>query len=90
MLPQPIKSFIDIFSHLPGIGPRQATRLAFKIISSGKNKIEETAKTIYDLKNLKICSNCFFIHSNADLFCDICKNPNRRKDIIMIIEKEPI
>lgn len=88
MLPQPIKFFIDIFSQLPGIGPRQATRLAFKIISSGKNKIEETAKAIYDLENLKICSSCFFVHSNAESLCDICKNPNRRKDIIMIIEKE--
>ena len=88
MLPQPIKFFIDIFSKLPGIGPRQATRLAFKIISSGENKIEETAKAIYDLKNLKICINCFFVHSNAESLCDICKNPNRRKDIIMIIEKE--
>ncbi len=88
MLPQPIKFFIDIFSKFPGIGPRQATRLAFKLITGGKNKIEETAKAIYDLKNLKICSNCFFVHSNTELLCDICKNPNRRKNIIMIIEKE--
>jgi len=43
MLPQPIKNFIDVFSQLPSIGPRQATRLAFKLISSGKNKIEETS-----------------------------------------------
>jgi len=88
MFPQQIKNFIESFSGLPGIGPRQATRLAFKLISGGKNKIEELARAVYELKNLKICSNCFFIHSNADPFCEICKNPNRRKDIIMIVEKE--
>jgi recombination protein RecR len=88
MFPQQIKNFIESFSGLPGIGPRQATRLAFKLISGGKNKIEELAGAIYELKNLKICLNCFFIHSSADLLCEICKNPNRRKDIIMIVEKE--
>lgn len=88
MSPQPIQNFINVFSGLPGIGPRQATRLAFKLIAGGKNKLEETAKAIDDLKNLKICSSCFFIHSNTDSLCDICKNPNRRKDIVMLIEKE--
>jgi len=97
MLPQPIKNFISAFSGLPGIGPRQATRLAFKLITSGRNTIEELSKSVAELKNLKICANCFF--PNADIrglnankrennLCDICHNPNRRKDIIMIIEKE--
>ena len=88
MFPQSIKNFIDAFSGLPGIGPRQATRLAFKLVAGGKNKIEELAKAISELKNLKLCSQCFFIHSNFENLCDICKNPNRRKDIIMIVEKE--
>ncbi len=88
MLPQPIKNFIDIFSRLPSIGPRQATRLAFKLISSGKNKIEEAAKVIYDLEYLKICQFCFFPHSNPDNLCDICRDKNRQKNTIMIIEKE--
>lgn len=88
MLPQPVKKFIDVFSELPGIGPRQATRLAFKLVGGGKNKIEELAKTIHELRNLKICANCFFIHSNAENLCDICKNSNRKKEIIMIVEKE--
>jgi len=39
MLPQPVKNFIDIFSKLPSIGPRQATRLAFKLVAGGKKKI---------------------------------------------------
>ena len=88
MLPQPIKNFIDKFSRLPSIGPRQATRLAFKLISSGKNKIEETAKVISDLKYLKICRFCFFPHSNPDNLCDICLDKSRPQNTIMIIEKE--
>jgi len=88
MLPEPIKKFIEIFSALPSIGPRQATRLAFKLIAGGKNKIEEISKAVSDLKNLKICSQCFFIHSNRDNLCGICSAANRQKNIIMIVEKE--
>lgn len=73
---------------MPGIGIRQATRLAFKLINSGRNRIEETAKAISDLKYLKICSQCFFVYSSTSALCDICRDPHRQKDIIAIIEKE--
>ena len=88
MLPEPIKKFIEIFSALPSIGPRQATRLAFKLIAGGKNKIEEISKAVSDLKNLKICFQCFFVHSNRDNLCGICSAANRQTNIIMLVEKE--
>ncbi|MBI5401713.1 recombination protein RecR [Candidatus Wolfebacteria bacterium] len=88
MFPESIKKFIDIFSKLPSIGPRQATRLAFYMISGGKNKLEETAKAVADLKAVKICSNCFFMHSNHGNLCNICQDKNRKNDAIMIVEKE--
>ncbi len=99
MLPEPIRKFIEIFSTLPSIGTRQATRLAFKLIDGGRAKIEETAKSVSDLKFLKICSQCFFVHQNPaqskglsgagkDNLCDICGDANRRQDIIAIVEKE--
>ncbi len=88
MTPDPIKKFIDIFSALPSIGSRQATRLAFKLISGGRAKIEETAQAVSDLRYLKTCSECFFVHSNQENLCDICRNPKRNKNIIMLVEKE--
>jgi len=91
MLPEPIKKFIEIFSTLPSIGTRQATRLAFKLISSGRAKIEETAGAVSDLKYLKICAQCFFVHQGPPAggnLCDICRDSNRRQDIIAIVEKE--
>ena len=88
MYPEQIKKFIDYFSKLPSIGPRQATRLAFYLIGSGKSNIEETAKAIANLKTIKLCSECFFVHSNTDNLCNICRDKNRRKDLVMIVEKE--
>lgn len=88
MLPDSIKKFVEIFSGLPSIGTRQAIRLAFKLINGGRAKIEETAKAIADLRHLKICGQCFFVHVNQGSLCDICGNPKRRKDVILIVEKE--
>jgi len=88
MLPEPIKKFIEIFSTLPSIGTRQATRLAFKLISNGRAKIEETAEAVSDLKYLKICSRCFFVHQNKDNLCNICSDKTRQQNIIAIVEKE--
>lgn len=88
MLPEPIQNFIDVFSRLPSIGPRQATRLAFKFVAEGKNKIEQISGAVSNLKQMKICSNCFFVHSNRENLCDICRDQNRDKKTIMIIEKE--
>ena len=88
MLPEPIKNFIEVFSALPSIGRRQATRLVFKLMDSGKAKIEEIEKSVRDLKLIKTCSRCFFIHSNKNDLCDICQDQNRNHNIVAIVEKE--
>ncbi len=93
MLPEPIKNFIEVFAALPSIGRRQATRLVFKLLGSGQAKIEEMEKSVRDLKYLKICSRCFFIHQNPpsggkDDLCDICRDQTRHHNIIAIVEKE--
>jgi recombination protein RecR len=85
MLPQPIKNFIEIVSKLPSIGPRLATRLAFHLINSGKNEIENLEKAVNGLKQLKTCDRCFFIYTES---CPICSDKNRNKDVIAIVEKE--
>ncbi len=85
MLPEPIKKFIDIFSSLPSIGPRQATRLAFYITNLGKSQIYDLAKSMADLQQLKTCSDCFFINNGI---CPVCSNGNRLKNIVCVVEKE--
>ncbi|MGC9968775.1 MAG: toprim domain-containing protein [Minisyncoccia bacterium] len=87
-LPAPIQKVVDELSELPSIGPRQAIRLAFYLIGEGKQNIRGLAMGIAGLADIKICERCFFIHQNEGSLCDICKNPHRAQNIIMIIEKE--
>ena len=95
MLPDQIKKFIDYFSALPSLGPRQATRLAFHIVRQGKAAIAELANALAGLAHIKTCSQCFFPYElnkkyigSKENLCSICSNPQRRQDIVAIIEKE--
>lgn len=87
-VPSPLTKFVEIFSSLPGIGPRQAIRLAFHFITQGVAFNDEVAKTILALKKVKVCRQCFYIHQNESGLCDICSDPNRNKKLIAIVEKE--
>ncbi len=88
MLPDPIRKFIAVFSELPSIGTRQATRLAFSLIRSGKASIDDIARAASDLRKLKTCSRCFFVHANEGNLCDICANPKRNPKVVLILERE--
>jgi len=87
-LPEAIRKLSRELAELPSIGPRQAQRLAFYLVSLGEQPIRNLAQAVDELRNIKVCERCFFIHQNKDGLCDICRNPARRKDIIAIVEKE--
>lgn len=87
MLPEPIKKFVDAFAKLPGIGPRQATRLAYYIAGLGKGEVSEISKSVSSLGELSGCRLCFLTTPNKDL-CSICADPGRRQDLIAVVEKE--
>lgn len=93
-LPKPIKDFIQIFSKLPGIGPRQTTRLAFWLLHQKK----ETQYSFYHaftnlFSKTQVCPNCFFISEKdsskqENQLCKICQDPQRDHSIICVVEKE--
>lgn len=90
MYPKPVKNFIDKFSRLPGIGPRQAARLAFWLLNEEKNTREDLKKALENLgKEIKTCQSCYFaIENNDDNKCHFCDNPVRDHKTICVVEKE--
>jgi recombination protein RecR len=88
VLPEEIKKFVEEFEKLPSIGPRQATRLAFRLISSGQAKLSELSDAVSGLKRVKICPRCFFVHSQKSKLCSICSDESRLNNIFMVVEKE--
>lgn len=95
-LPKPIKDFINIFSKLPGVGPRQTTRLAFWLLHQKKELQNDFYRTFTNLfSKTQVCPNCFFVsekeqekNSSDDKLCKICKDSQRDLSIICVVEKE--
>ncbi|MDD4931695.1 MAG: toprim domain-containing protein, partial [Candidatus Colwellbacteria bacterium] len=87
-IPEPIKGFVDSLSQLPGIGPRQAIRIAFHLAGKTPDNIYNLAKATEDLARLTTCPRCFYIHEGEEDICEICASPVRDDGTIAIIEKE--
>lgn len=87
-LPKPISKLIDELAKLPGIGEKNATRLAFHIFRSSQEYSNRLSQAILDAKTKVItCNRCFHFSSKDP--CEICANPNRDKSIICVVE-EPL
>ncbi|NMB92497.1 MAG: recombination protein RecR [Parcubacteria group bacterium] len=88
---RPIKNFITLFSKIPGIGPRQATRIVFWLLHQPKDIQTEFSKTIENATTkIKLCADCFFPFEpkNNESLCEICRNQQREHSIICVVEKE--
>lgn len=81
-----VEKLINLLARLPGIGRKSAGRLAFHILKIHKEEALELADAIVDVKEkVGFCSVCFGI--SEDDPCHICTDPNRRNDIICVIEE---
>lgn len=80
-----IEKLIEAFERLPSIGHKTAARLAFHMLNSSEEEINNFVNAITNAKkNLKYCSKCFNI-SDTDP-CIICSNPKRDGSIICVVE----
>ena len=87
-LPESISKLIGELAKLPGIGEKNATRLAFHIFRSPKIYSENLAQAIIDAKTKVIlCENCFNFASDSP--CDICRDIDRDNNSICVVE-EPL
>ncbi len=80
----PLARLIEQLQKLPGIGPKNAQRLAFHIIKRSDRDTEELASAIMDAKKkVGFCQRCF--HLSAEAVCEICRNRNRQQDTICVV-----
>ena len=85
-LPKPVSRLIDELSKLPGIGEKNATRLAFHILRSKDEYTKMLARAILDVKqDVRACSKCFNISSGDP--CDICTDNTREQGLICVVEE---
>ncbi len=87
-LPDPIRKLADALKELPGIGPRQAIRLAIFLAAQNGALRALLTEGLAGLTNIKLCSQCFFFHQETGDACRICSDASRDHSIIMVVERE--
>jgi recombination protein RecR len=88
----PIQKLTDYFAEFPGIGPRQAKRFVYYLLTRNQAHLDDIARLMGELKSqVRICTSCFrfFQSENAQVtLCDICRNPNRDNSLLVIVSRD--
>ena len=83
--PEPIQKLMNFFKKLPGIGEKNAERMALAAIELDEEELTKLSDTVKTLKqDLKHCSVCGHLTTND--VCNICSNEDRDKNIICVVE----
>ncbi len=81
---EPIERLIEYFRSLPGVGKKTAQRYAFSILEESKEKAENFAKAIVEVKEkVRLCSECG--NYSASDICPICQK--RNKKVICVVQE---
>ena len=82
--PEKLQKLIDSFKKYPGIGPKNAERLAFYTIMNLKKEdaICFSENIIDSVNSIKKCSNCGMITEND--ICDICSDSDREQKLMIV------
>lgn len=84
--PTTIKNLIECYKKLPGIGEKTAERYALATLSLDEDTIKTFSKSLIDTKTkIKRCKKCNNL--SEDDACFICKDKNREKSIICVVEE---
>ena len=91
---------IELFRRFPGIGPRQAKRFVYFLLSGDKPFLEGLVSMISALKReITQCQECFHFfgsslgivksaHEQVTALCHICTDKNRGDEELMVVAKD--
>jgi len=87
-LPDPLVRLIDALQRLPGIGPKGAQRLAFHILKTPREQVDELVAAAREVKErVTYCSICNNI-TDVDP-CAFCTRADRDRRVICVVEEPP-
>ncbi len=82
----------EYFADFPGIGPRQAKRFVYYLLTRNAAHLDEIARLIVDIKkSVRVCANCFRFFPDSkstSTLCLVCSNSNRDQTQLMIVARD--
>ena len=86
MYPTPLRNLIDELGRLPGIGPKNAARLAFFLLRSNRDDAERLATAIAEMKEkTTLCPVCCSV-AEEDQLCFVCSDDRRDGSVICVVQ----
>jgi recombination protein RecR len=83
--PPSLEKLIDLFTRMPGIGQKSATRMALFILRSKRDLAENLARSLMEVKEkIAFCSICYNL--TDDEVCPICRDPGRKNGTLCVVE----
>lgn len=87
-MPESLKKLITIINFLPWIWEKSATKLAFFLLNSNKNYLENFAHTLKQLQwSIAQCRQCGALVDAWEEVCHICNDQNRDTKVICVVEE---
>ena len=83
--PNSLQELIEYFKLLPGIGEKNAERLAFAVLKFSDEQVEGFSESLTNVKTkIKKCEICNNLTENDK--CDICLDQSRSSDVLCVVE----
>jgi recombination protein RecR len=85
-----IDKLSEMFSKFPGIGPRQAKRFVYFILSRNGSYASELVQAIQNLKReIAQCSECLrYFPATGQKTCSICADDTRDSSLLMVVPRD--
>ena len=86
MLSPSVDNLVAQLTRLPGIGSRTAQRLAFHLLSTGKDEALALATAIHEVKErVRFCAECGNL--TEENLCSICLDQRRDRTVVCVVEQ---
>lgn len=80
-----LQKLIESLRFLPGVGPKSAQRMAFQLLTRGRDKGQLLATHLQDaMTKITHCEHCRIFTESTQ--CQICSSPHRDASLLCIVE----
>ncbi len=84
-----IEELAHAFARFPGIGPRQAKRFVYHLLSASSADRAKLSSLIQDLaRDVQQCAQCYRFASTQNNLCNYCADTSRDDSMLMVVEKD--
>jgi recombination protein RecR len=83
-----LEKLIEDFARFPGVGPRQAKRFAYYLLTRDETKLKAFADLLLKARKMvSYCSSCgrLSVKATKSSLCPICADNSRDKSVLMVV-----